>query len=174
MTSHGQFVVDGSRRVASVTDPVSLQVRQRLSLTARPGAGQSVVDPSGHLWTVDPAGLASYGPDGKLVWPGLGAPGARLVLVQGQPVLVDPSRSRIGQLSRDGGVVSSRLGVSATAVEVGPDLDLFELASTFLIEHGGLDYIVCDEAQFYAPEQVDQLARVTDELHTDEHEEVDA
>ncbi len=29
------------------------------------------------------------------------------------------------------------------------------------------DYLVCDEAQFYAPEQVDQLARVVDELEID-------
>ena len=33
--------------------------------------------------------------------------------------------------------------------------------------HGSLDYIICDEAQFYQPEQIDQLARVVDELDTD-------
>ena len=32
------------------------------------------------------------------------------------------------QLDRDGARVSSRLGVSASAVDVGPRLDLFELA----------------------------------------------
>jgi thymidine kinase len=30
-----------------------------------------------------------------------------------------------------------------------------------------VDYLVCDEAQFYAPPQVDQLARVVDELQVD-------
>ena len=73
------------------------------------------------------------------------------------------------QLDRDGARVSSRLGVSAAAVDVGPKLDLFELARAYREEHGGLDYLVCDEAQFYAPEQVEQLARVVDELNADVH-----
>jgi thymidine kinase len=54
------------------------------------------------------------------------------------------------QLDRSGGRVSSALGVSADAVEVGPRLDLF-----------------CDEAQFYRPEQIDQLARIVDDLGAD-------
>ena len=33
--------------------------------------------------------------------------------------------------------------------------------------HPGLDYLVCDEAQFYTPEQCDQLSRVVDELGID-------
>ena len=33
--------------------------------------------------------------------------------------------------------------------------------------HGRLDYMVCDEAQFYLTEQVDQLARIVDELGAD-------
>jgi thymidine kinase len=73
------------------------------------------------------------------------------------------------QLDRDGARVSSRLGVSAMAVDVGPELDLFELATSYRAEHGGLDYLVCDEAQFYAPAQVEQLARVVDELGADVH-----
>lgn len=73
------------------------------------------------------------------------------------------------QLDRDGARVSSRLGVSATAVDVGPDLDLFALAERYAAEHGGIDYLVCDEAQFYRPAQVEQLARVVDELGADVH-----
>ena len=73
------------------------------------------------------------------------------------------------RLDRDGGRVSSRLGVSASAVEVGPTLDLFELASRHHDEHGSLDYLICDEAQFYTPVQVEQLARVVDELGADVH-----
>jgi thymidine kinase len=52
---------------------------------------------------------------------------------------------------------------------VGPRLDLFELAASFRQEHGGLDYLVCDEAQFYSSAQVEQLARVVDELGADVH-----
>ncbi len=73
------------------------------------------------------------------------------------------------QLDRDGARVSSRLGVSASAVDVGPDLDLFALARSHAEAHGGIDYLVCDEAQFYAPVQVEQLARVVDELGADVH-----
>ena len=63
--------------------------------------------------------------------------------------------------------VSSRLGLSRTAVEVTPELDLWELAVSARIELGALDYVIVDEAQFYQPEQIDQLARVVDELDVD-------
>lgn len=66
-------------------------------------------------------------------------------------------------LDRDGTQVTSRLGVSSPAVEVEPGLDLFELA----VRNGPLQFMICDEAQFYTPAQCDQLARVVDELGTD-------
>ena len=71
------------------------------------------------------------------------------------------------QLDRDGAVVSSRLGVSAAAVDVGPKLDLYELAARYAESNGGLDYLVCDEAQFYTAEQCDQLGRVVDDLEVE-------
>jgi thymidine kinase len=73
------------------------------------------------------------------------------------------------QLDRDGAQVTSRLGVSATAVDVGPKLDLFDLCAGYAAQHGGIDYLVCDEAQFYTPAQAEQLARVADELGADVH-----
>ena len=72
-------------------------------------------------------------------------------------------------LDREGAQVSSRLGVSVEAVDVGPKLDLFALAEQQIEHHGVLHYLVCDEAQFYAPEHADQLARVVDELGADVH-----
>ncbi len=36
-----------------------------------------------------------------------------------------------------------------------------------LTSGGRIDYLVCDEVQFYSDDQVDQLARVTDELQID-------
>ena len=68
---------------------------------------------------------------------------------------------------REGARVSSRLGVSATAVEVTPELDLCAVAAQEVAVNGRLDYLVCDEVQFYAVEQVDQLAVVADELGAD-------
>ncbi len=73
------------------------------------------------------------------------------------------------QLDRAGAHVTSRLGVAAPAVDVGPRLDLYELARSYREAHDGLDYLVCDEAQFYRPAQVDQLCRVVDELGADVH-----
>jgi thymidine kinase len=67
------------------------------------------------------------------------------------------------KLDRDGAHVSSRLGVSAPAVEVEAKVDLYALA----MAHPDLQYLVCDEAQFYTPEQCDQLSRVVDDLGID-------
>ena len=67
------------------------------------------------------------------------------------------------KLDRDGTQVTSRLGVSAPAVEVSPDIDLFELAQSRM----PLDFVVCDEVQFYSIAQCDQLARVADDLNVD-------
>jgi thymidine kinase len=66
-------------------------------------------------------------------------------------------------LDREGRQVTSRLGVAAPAIEVGPDLDLHALA----VRYWPIHYMVCDEAQFYTPAQCDQLARVVDELDVD-------
>ncbi|MBK5222984.1 MAG: thymidine kinase [Acidimicrobiia bacterium] len=71
------------------------------------------------------------------------------------------------QLDRAVSAVSSRLGVSEPAIEVGATLDLYRLADDVIAEHGTLEYMVCDEAQFYRPAQVDQLADVVDLLDAD-------
>ncbi|KGA13201.1 thymidine kinase [freshwater metagenome] len=67
------------------------------------------------------------------------------------------------KLDRDGTQVTSRLGVSAPAVEVSPEIDLFELAQSRM----PLDFVVCDEVQFYSIAQCDQLARIADDLNVD-------
>ena len=66
-------------------------------------------------------------------------------------------------LDREGSQVTSRLGVAAPAIEVGPDLDLYALAA----DNWPIHYLVCDEVQFYTPEQCDQLARVVDDMEVD-------
>lgn len=69
----------------------------------------------------------------------------------------------VTKLDREGTKVTSRLGVSAPAIEMTPELDLFELAE----ESMPISFIVCDEAQFYTIDQCNQLARVVDELDID-------
>lgn len=71
------------------------------------------------------------------------------------------------QNDRGGAQVSSRLGVAAQAVDVGPKLDLLALADGYARRNGVLDYLVCDEAQFYTADQVDQLGLVVDDLDAD-------
>lgn len=64
-------------------------------------------------------------------------------------------------------VLSSRLGLQAPAVEVAEALDLWEVIVTRLTGGHRVDFVIGDEAQFYLPEQVEQLARVVDELGVD-------
>lgn len=64
-------------------------------------------------------------------------------------------------------VVSSRLGMSRPAVEVDDDTDFWQ---DVLLRRGRgerVDYLVCDEAQFYSPGQVEQLAALVDEMGVD-------
>ncbi|CAN5619615.1 thymidine kinase [soil metagenome] len=68
---------------------------------------------------------------------------------------------------RDGTVVSSRLGVSRPAVEVTPEVDLLAMAREFVAANGTLDFLVCDEVQFFDAAQIDQLGAVVDELGAD-------
>ncbi len=66
------------------------------------------------------------------------------------------------QLDRSGGSVSSRLGVSADAFQVGPSIDLAAEIRRQMADSGPLQYLVCDEAQFYEPAQAEQLAELVD------------
>lgn len=65
------------------------------------------------------------------------------------------------------GVISSRLGLQSQALEVENDLDIHKLVVERLSMGERIDYIICDEAQFYAPVQIDQLAKIVDGLGID-------
>ncbi|MHB1137631.1 MAG: thymidine kinase [Microthrixaceae bacterium] len=76
-------------------------------------------------------------------------------------------RGQIGllftQLDRAGGVVSSRLGVHADAIQVRPQMDLEQFVlDDMAVNNRRIDFLVCDESQFYEPTQIDQLARLVD------------
>jgi len=82
------------------------------------------------------------------------------------------TRGRLGRIftSQDRAgesTLSSRLGLEAEAIEVRPDFDFWLYVVDELTHGGRIDYAVCDEAQFYQPEQIDQLARLVDELQID-------
>ena len=82
------------------------------------------------------------------------------------------SRGRAGlvftRLDRAGeSVLSSRLGLQVPAVEVDERVDIWQAVVTALGSGERVDYLICDEAQFYTEEQIEQLARIVDELHVD-------
>ncbi|MGD3109739.1 thymidine kinase [Streptomyces sp. YGL11-2] len=65
------------------------------------------------------------------------------------------------------GKLSSRLGLATEAVEAAPDIDFYAHVVGHLSSGGRVDYVIADEAQFLTSEQVDQLARVVDDLALD-------
>lgn len=64
-------------------------------------------------------------------------------------------------------MLSSRLGLAVPAVEVGDDFDFRRFVVDRLSTGARVDYLICDEAQFYTESQVEQLARLVDELAVD-------
>ena len=82
------------------------------------------------------------------------------------------ARGRIGRiftsLDRAGtSRLSSRLGLTVDAIEVTPELNFWRYVVDALTSGGRIDYLICDECQFYTREQIDQLTRVADELQID-------
>ncbi|GGT44207.1 thymidine kinase [Streptomyces purpureus] len=65
------------------------------------------------------------------------------------------------------GKLSSRLGLVTDAVEAAEGMDLYGYLVDRMSKGGKVDYVIVDEAQFLAPRQVDQLARVVDDLGLD-------
>ena len=63
--------------------------------------------------------------------------------------------------------LSSRLGLATEAVEVADGLDFWDYVVGCLTAGERIDYLICDEAQFYTRSQVDGLARIVDELGID-------
>lgn len=64
-------------------------------------------------------------------------------------------------------VLSSRLGLQVNAIEVVDETDFWKLIVDEITSGRRVDYVICDEAQFYTPAQIEQLARLVDELNID-------
>ena len=82
------------------------------------------------------------------------------------------ARGRVGRIftshDRAGeATLSSRLGLTHDALEVSSEFDFWRYVVDQLTHGARIDYLVCDEAQFYTARQVDQLARIVDELQLD-------
>jgi len=82
------------------------------------------------------------------------------------------SRGRSGliftQLDRMGtATLSSRLGLQKAAIEVNAEIDIRRVVVDLVSQGRRVDYLICDEVQFYTPDQIDQLAIIVDDLSID-------
>ena len=82
--------------------------------------------------------------------------------VAGRAGLMFTQQDRAGEA-----VLSSRLGLLGQALEVTDDLDFWDVVVAHRMAGERVDFLICDEAQFYDVEQVDQLARLVDEMGVD-------
>ncbi len=81
---------------------------------------------------------------------------------QGRQGLVLTRNDRAG-----GGQITTRIGLERAAIEVTDDTDLTELVRARWAAGSAIDYLICDEAQFYTVDQVEQLADLVDRYDVD-------
>ena len=70
---------------------------------------------------------------------------------------------------REGAVISSRIGLRQPAMTVADDTDLYAVVRDRIRSGERVDELVCDEAPFYTPVQIEQLARIVDDFDVDVH-----
>jgi thymidine kinase len=81
---------------------------------------------------------------------------------RGRAGLIFTKHDRAGE-----SVLSSRLGLATSALEVVDNLDFWDVIVARATSGQRVDYLICDEAQFYTPAQIEQLARIVDEMRVD-------
>lgn len=81
---------------------------------------------------------------------------------RGRTGLIFTSQDRAGT-----GTISSRLGLRSEAIEVTSAFDIHRYVVEKLSIGDRIDYVICDEAQFYTEEQIEGLARIADGLGID-------
>jgi len=75
-------------------------------------------------------------------------------------LLTKLDRSRSGQ-------ITSRMGLSKPATEIDDSMDLGDLVRASLAAGKRVDYLIVDEAQFFSPAQIEQLAQLADDAQVD-------
>ncbi len=65
------------------------------------------------------------------------------------------------------GQITSRMGIARAAIEVDDDGDLADLVQASWAAGRRVDYLIIDEAQFFTPAQIDQLAQLADDIQVD-------
>ena len=65
------------------------------------------------------------------------------------------------------GVITSLLGLQATAYEVSPEFDIFEYIKSEKATGRTIESVICDETQFFERAHIEQLSKVVDEMGID-------
>lgn len=65
------------------------------------------------------------------------------------------------------GVITSRLGLHSAAYEVSPEFNILDYITNERDSGHKIEYVICDETQFFEREHIEQLAKVVDELGID-------
>ncbi|MDR1355706.1 MAG: thymidine kinase [Propionibacteriaceae bacterium] len=63
--------------------------------------------------------------------------------------------------------ITSRIGLERAAIEVDADFNFWTYVQAERVRGGRVDFLICDEAQFYTTEQINQLAQVVDDFGID-------
>jgi thymidine kinase len=63
--------------------------------------------------------------------------------------------------------ISSRLGLETVAIEADDILNFYAFVEKEIAAGNKLDYLICDEVQFYQPIQIEQLAALVDDFEMD-------
>ena len=72
------------------------------------------------------------------------------------------------KLDRSGpATISSRIGITSPAIEVDDQQDVRDLVTAQWAQGIGVDYLIVDEAQFFTPAQIEQLAALADDAQVD-------
>jgi thymidine kinase len=81
---------------------------------------------------------------------------------QGRHGLVLTCQDRSGESA-----VTTRIGLASAAIELTDDTDLRDLVRSRWAAGARVDYLICDEAQFYTTTQVEQMADLVDASDVD-------
>lgn len=65
------------------------------------------------------------------------------------------------------GQITSRMGITRPALEVDDGMDVADLVRSSWAAGRRVDYLIVDEAQFFTPQQIDQLAQLADDVQVD-------
>ena len=63
--------------------------------------------------------------------------------------------------------ISSRLGLETVAIEADDNLNFYAFVQKEIAAGNKLDYLICDEVQFYQPIQIEQFAALVDDFEMD-------